>query len=32
MCGIAGAIDFNERPKVEECLSGTLCKHEAART
>ena len=24
MCGIAGAIDFNERPKVEECLSGML--------
>ncbi len=24
MCGIAGAIDFTERPKVEECLSGML--------
>ncbi len=24
MCGIAGAIDFSERPKVEECLSGML--------
>ena len=24
MCGIAGAIDFIERPKVEECLSGML--------
>jgi len=22
MCGIAGAINFNERPKIEECLSG----------
>ncbi|MBR5228742.1 MAG: asparagine synthase (glutamine-hydrolyzing) [Firmicutes bacterium] len=22
MCGIAGAINFTERPKIEECLSG----------
>ncbi len=24
MCGIAGAIDFTERPKIEQCLSGML--------
>ena len=22
MCGIAGVVNFNERPKIEECLSG----------